>query len=149
MATKRTESILLIEDDLNDAELLRRALRTANLHTPLTVVEDGEAAVRWLAARIDVPPAQRPDWPKIILLDIKMPRMSGWEVLEWLRRRPAGCRLPVIVLTSSQEEQDVARAYDLGVSSYLVKPVSFDDLKDMVRAIHHYWMDLNEQPAAE
>jgi CheY-like chemotaxis protein len=149
MAKNQTGTILLIEDDLNDAELLRRALRKANLHTPVAVVEDGEAAIRWLSTRIESPPANGSERPKIILLDLKMPRMSGWEVLEWLRRQPGGHGLPVIVLTSSQEEEDVARAYKLGVNSYLVKPVSFDELKDMIRSVHHYWMDLNEQPNAE
>jgi CheY-like chemotaxis protein len=146
MTGKKKEFLLLIEDDPNDAVLFRRALRKANLSTPVTVVEDGEAAIRWLEARAEPPSPGESDWPRIILLDLKMPRISGLEVLDWIRRQPGGRRLPVIVFTSSRESEDIARAYELGVSSYLVKPVSFDALKEMIRTMHHYWMDLNEKP---
>jgi CheY-like chemotaxis protein len=143
---KKRKSILLIEDDPNDAALFQRALHKMNLATDLTVIEDGDAAIRWFQVKASAAPEQNPDWPWIVLLDIKMPRMTGMEVLEWLRRESRFCRLPVIAFTSSREPDDIAQAYRLGVNSYLVKPVSFDQLKEMIRMMHHYWMDLNERP---
>jgi CheY-like chemotaxis protein len=143
---KNRKSILLIEDDPNDAALFMRALRKLNLATNLSVIEDGDAAIRWFQEKASAPPAQNPDWPWIVLLDIKMPRMTGMEVLEWLRRESRFSRLPVIAFTSSREPADIAQAYRLGVNSYLVKPLSFDQLKEMIRMMHHYWMDLNERP---
>ncbi len=143
---KTRKSILLIEDDPDDAALFKRALRTLNLSTRLTVIEDGDAAIRWFQEKASVAPEEIPDCPWIILLDIKMPRMTGLEVLEWIRRQSRFCRLPVIAFTSSRETADIAQAYRLGVNSYLVKPLSFDQLKDMVRKLHQYWMDLNERP---
>jgi DNA-binding response OmpR family regulator len=143
---KLRKSILMIEDDPNDVALFRRALSKSNLDTDVIVAEDGDVAIHWLESKLASPSPEPADWPWFILLDIKLPRTSGLEVLEWLRRQPAGCRLPVIALTSSREREDIARAYRLGVNSYLVKPVSFDQLKDMVRAMHHYWMELNERP---
>jgi CheY-like chemotaxis protein len=146
MTEKAPPTVLMIEDDPNDAALFRRALRKSNLSTPVTVVEDGEAAIRWLGAKSDTSSAGEPGWPRIIVLDLKMPRRSGLEVLEWLRTQPAWRRMPVIVFTSSRESSDIAKAYALGVNSYLVKPVSFDAWKEMIRTMHHYWMDLNEKP---
>jgi CheY-like chemotaxis protein len=143
---KIRKSILLIEDDPNDVALFRRAMRKLNLATEVTVVEDGEAAIRWLKAKADSASPEKADELWIILLDIKMPRMSGLEVLEWIRRNPGLCRMPVIALTSSRESADIARAYELGINSYLVKPLAFDQLKETVRMMHHYWMDLNEGP---
>ncbi len=142
---KIRKTVLMVEDDPNDVALFRRALRKSNLDTEVMVVEDGESAIRWLQAKMDASSPEEADWPWIILLDIKMPRTSGLEVLAWLRQQPALCRLPVIALTSSREREDIAQAYQLGVNSYLVKPVSFDQLKEMVRVMHHYWMDLNER----
>ncbi|MGB7539322.1 MAG: response regulator [Anaerolineales bacterium] len=143
---KTRKSILLIEDDPNDAALFKRALRKLNLATNLTVIEDGDAAIRWFMEKASSTPEQNADWPWIVLLDIKMPRMTGMEVLEWLRRQSRFCRLPVIAFTSSREPADIAQAYRLGVNSYLVKPLSFDQWKEMIRMIHHYWMELNERP---
>jgi CheY-like chemotaxis protein len=146
MTDKGKPFVLMIEDDPNDAALFRRALRKSNLPTPVTVIDDGEAAVRWLREKAEASPAGDPEWPRIIVLDLKMPRRSGLEVLEWLRTQPGGRRVPVVVFTSSRESRDIARAYALGVNSYLVKPVSFDAWKEMIRTMHHYWMDLNERP---
>jgi CheY-like chemotaxis protein len=142
---KNRKTILLIEDDPNDIALFKRALRKLNLATPLRVIEDGDAAIRWFQKNLDSP-EENPDWPWIVLLDIKMPRMNGLEVLEWLRREDRLTRLPVIAFTSSRETADIAQAYRLGVNSYLVKPLSFDQLKEMIRILHQYWMNLNERP---
>ncbi len=143
---KIRKSILLIEDDPNDAALVRRALRKLNLSTDLTVIEDGDAAIRWFQEKASAAPEKKTDWPWIVLLDIKMPRMTGMEVLAWVRRQSRFCHLPVIAFTSSREPADIAQAYRLGVNSYLVKPLSFDQLKETIRMMHHYWMDLNERP---
>jgi CheY-like chemotaxis protein len=138
--------ILLIEDDPNDAVLFRRALRKLNLATTVTVIEDGDAAIRWLREKAESPASTDPDWPWIILLDIKMPRMTGMEVLDWVRTQSRVRRIPVVAFTSSRESADIAQAYQSGVNSYLVKPLSFDQLKETVKAMHHYWMELNERP---
>jgi len=140
------KSLLLIEDDPNDVALFRRAARKVDRSEEILVAEDGEAAVRILEARAEQLPAEANELPWMILLDLKMPRKSGLEVLQWLRGQPRLRHLPVIIFTSSRESSDIARAYELGANSYLVKPVSFDQLKEMVRVLYHYWLDLNEIP---
>jgi CheY-like chemotaxis protein len=140
------KSLLLIEDDPNDIALFRRAARKADLTEEILIAEDGEAAVRFLEASAKPLAEQAAGLPWIVLLDLKMPRKSGLEVLQWLRGQPRLRHLPVIIFTSSRERSDIARAYELGANSYLVKPVSFDQLKEMVRVLHHYWLELNESP---
>lgn len=142
-------TLLLVEDDVNDVLLFRRAMTKCNLANPLQVVGDGDAAVAYLAgkglyAERDVYPL-----PALILLDLKLPRKSGLEVLEWLRQQPGISRLPVVIMTSSQESTDVARAYELGANSYLVKPVEFNSLLEMVKALGLYWFILNEPPVLD
>lgn len=139
-------SILLVEDDPNDVLLIQRAFRKANLVNPLQVVSDGEQAELYLSGRGTYADRERYPLPVIVLLDLKLPRRSGLEVLEWLRGQPGLKRMQVVVLTSSREATDVNRAYDLGANSYLVKPVAFDALIDMVKALDLYWMILNEKP---
>jgi CheY-like chemotaxis protein len=146
MAEKIRKTILMIEDDPNDVALFRRAMRKLNLPAELVTAEDGDAAIRWLQSASESAAAGTGGWPRLILLDIKMPKVSGWEVLEWLRGQAAGRRTPVVVFTSSREAQDISRAYQMGVNSYLVKPVSFDLLKETVRSLHQYWLTLNERP---
>jgi CheY-like chemotaxis protein len=140
------KSLLLIEDDPNDVALFRRAARKAGLAVEILNAEDGDAAVQFLETRAGETADETPGIPWIVLLDLKMPRKSGLEVLKWLRGQPRLRRLPVIIFTSSRESSDIARAYDLGANSYLVKPVSFDQLKEMVRDVNHYWLELNENP---
>jgi CheY-like chemotaxis protein len=146
MTEKKRKSVLMVEDDPNDVALFRRALRKLNLPAELIAVEDSDAAIRWLQTASGSPRPGTTAWPHLILLDIKMPRGSGWEVLEWLRGRAAGHWAPVIILSSSRESPDISRAYQMGVNSYLVKPVSFEQLKEMVRSLHHYWLEINERP---
>ncbi len=138
--------ILLVEDSPDDALLIQRAFRKANLANSLQLVRDGEAAVAYLKG--DPPFSDRSQFPLpvLMLLDLKLPRRSGLEVLEWVRRDGPLKRLPVVVLTSSRESVDVNRAYDLGVNSYLTKPVGFDALLEMVKSVNLYWLILNEQP---
>jgi CheY-like chemotaxis protein len=143
---KIRKTLLMVEDDPNDVALFCRALRKSNFDTEVTAVEDGEAAIRWLKEKAASSGPGDPDRPWVIILDLKMPRISGLEVLEWIRRQPDWRRIPVIAFTSSRESEDIRRAYELGVNSYMVKPVPFDQLREMIRTIHHYWMDLNERP---
>jgi CheY-like chemotaxis protein len=139
-------TIVLAEDDPNDVLLIRRALARANIANPVAVVADGEAAVAYLEG-LDANGDPSPHGaPVLLLLDLKMPRLSGFEVLEWLRAQPALGRLPVVVLTSSREMTDINRAYELGANSYLVKPGSPDELLEIVRTLGMYWLVLNEPP---
>ncbi|OGG43811.1 MAG: two-component system response regulator [Candidatus Handelsmanbacteria bacterium RIFCSPLOWO2_12_FULL_64_10] len=139
--------VLLVEDDPNDVLLIQRAFRKANLVNPLHVVGDGEEAIAYLSGQGVYAERERHPLPILILLDLKLPRKSGHEVLAWLRRQPELKRLPAVVLTSSREAADVNRVYDLGANSYLVKPVAFDDLLKMAQTLNMYWLILNERPA--
>lgn len=142
----RSATVLLAEDDPNDVLLLQRALRRLNNTCTLQVVEDGEAAIAYLAGQTPYSDRDRFPLPALLLLDLKLPRRTGHEVLAWLRQEPGLKRLPVVMLTSSRETEDVNRAYDLGVNSYLVKPVGSDALLDLLRTLHRYWLRLNESP---
>lgn len=136
---------LLVEDSPSDVLLIRRALRKLGLEEPLVVLGDGEAAVAYLEGRGEYAARERHPLPTVLLLDLKLPRRSGFEVLSWVRAQPGLKRLPVVVLTSSRELEDVDRAYELGASSYLVKPVSLAEFTDMLASLRRYW-DLNERP---
>lgn len=135
-------AILLVEDDHNDVLLIKRAFQKVNIANPIIVVHDGEQAISYLAGR---EPYVDRALPMLVLLDLKLPRKSGHEVLEWLRQQPNLKRLPVVVLTASSESSDVNRAYDLGANSYLVKPVTFDALVEMVKTLNLYWLILNKR----
>lgn len=139
-------AILLVEDDANDVFLLRRAFNKAGIESGLHTVGDGEEAVAYLAGQGKFADRDQHPLPQLVLLDLKLPRRSGLEVLEWVRGRPELRRIPVIVLTSSRESRDVNRAYDLGANSYLVKPVSFEDLLSLTQALDRYWVAWNEGP---
>ena len=139
-----TEPILLVEDDNADALLIQRAIRKAKITNPVHRVDDGDAAVQYLAGAIE---GSSPT-PVVVLLDLKLPRRSGFEVLAWLRgNRAAMRRLPVVILTSSSQDADVNRAYDLGANSYLVKPGDPDGLLRVLQNVHTYWLELNQPPA--
>ena len=138
--------ILLVEDSPDDALLIQRAFRKANLANPVQLVRDGEEAVAYLSGGAPYDDRGRFPLPVFMLLDLKLPRRSGLEVLAWLRQESAVRRLPVVVLTSSRESVDVNRAYDLGVNSYLTKPVGFEALIEMVKNVNLYWLVLNESP---
>jgi CheY-like chemotaxis protein len=139
-------TVLLVEDDPDDVVLTQRAFKKANVANPLQVVTDGEEAVAYLSGQGRFADRGQYPLPMLLLLDLKLLRRSGLEVLEWLRAQPGLRRLPVVVLTSSKESQDVNRAYDLGVNSYLVKPVAFDSLQEMVQSLGFYWLMLNKSP---
>jgi len=138
--------ILLVEDSPDDALLIQRAFRKANLANPVELVRDGEEAVAYLSGKAPYDDRARFPLPVFMLLDLKLPRRSGLEVLAWVRQESVVKRLPVVVLTSSRESVDVNRAYDLGVNSYLTKPVGFEALLEMVKNVNLYWLVMNEHP---
>ncbi len=139
--------ILLAEDEANDVFLMQRAFAKAKLINPVQVVSDGEMALSYLKGVGEFHDREKFPLPMLILLDLKLPRRSGLEVLAWIRdQEPPIRRIPVVVLTSSKQSNDVNRAYELGANSYLVKPVAFEGLLDMVKALEMYWFIMNEQP---
>jgi CheY-like chemotaxis protein len=138
--------ILLVEDSPDDATLIQRAFRKTNLMNPVRLVQDGEEAIDYLKGTGAFADRDRFPLPVLLLLDIQLPRRTGLEVLEWIRTTPSLKRLPVVMLTSSKEQVDVNRAYDLGVNSYLTKPVAFEALVEMVKRVNLYWVLLNESP---
>ena len=144
MATGGPPDILLVEDDPDDVLLVKLALDMTSATIALRVVNDGDAAVAYLRG-IGRDGAHSP-LPRLILLDLKLPRRSGHEVLEWLRGQPGLRRVPVIVLSSSARQQDIDRAYDLGVNSYLVKPVQLQAFADTLADVVKYWTQVNCAP---
>jgi len=138
--------ILVVEDDPNDVLLIQRAFDKARILNPLQTVGNGDDAVAYLAGEGSFADRQRHPFPVLVLLDLKLPRRSGLEVLEWIRGQVGLKRLPVVVLTSSKETTDVNQAYDLGANSYLVKPVGFDSLLELVKSLEVYWLILNQKP---
>lgn len=139
-------TILLVEDDSNDILLIQRAFHRANLVNPLQIVTDGDLAVEYLSGIGKYADRDCYPLPMLMLLDLKLPRRSGLEVLQWLRQQPRLKRLPVVVLTSSKDSSDINNAYDIGVNSYLLKPPSFNDLVEIMRRINLYWLSLNQHP---
>ncbi len=139
-------TILLIEDDPNDVFLIQRAFSKAKIMNPIQTVKNGEDAISYLAGKDVFSNRERYPLPVLILLDLKLPRISGHEVLEWLRQQPGLKRIPVVVLTSSKQTFDINRAYDLDANSYLIKPVTFNALLEMVKTLNLYWLILNENP---
>ena len=137
--------ILLVEDNPNDAELALRALRKHNLTNHLEWVKDGAAALDFLFHRGDY--AARPNTlPRVVLLDLRLPKVDGIEVLRAIRANPETHDLPVVVLTSSREEQDLVATYQLGVNSFVAKPVAFDEFARTVAELGMYWVLVNRVP---
>lgn len=138
--------ILIVEDNQNDAEMALRALKQNKLTNKVLVVEDGEEALDFLFARGKFEKRKRSARPKIILLDLKLPKIDGREVLREIKSNEETKIIPVIVLTSSKEENDIVQSYKLGVNSYIIKPVDFDKFVDAIRDIGLYWLLLNQHP---
>ena len=138
--------VLLAEDDPNDVLLVQRAFQKIKITNPLQVTHDGEEAVAYLSGQVPYADRERHPLPVLLLMDLKMPRMSGLEVLRWLRQQPELRRLPVVLLTSSNQSPDINSAYELGANSYLVKPSGFDSLLELVKNLGVYWLVLNEKP---
>jgi two-component system, response regulator len=141
-------TILLVEDSPIDAEMTMDALREANLANPVVHVEDGEECMDWLHAR-GVFAERQGDDPAVMLLDIKMPRMNGLDVLKQVRSNDRFRRMPVVILSSSREESDLARSWDLGVNAYVIKPVDVSQFSQAVRTLGQFWTKLNQAPELE
>ena len=139
--------ILLVEDTPQDLELTLRALRKDNLVNRISVARDGVEAIEFLFGEGAHAGRNLEDGPKVILLDLKLPRLDGLEVLRRIKSDSRTKWIPVVVLTSSKEQSDVVASYDLGVNSYIVKPVNFDRFAATVRELGMYWLLLN-QPAS-
>jgi CheY-like chemotaxis protein len=132
-------TVLLVEDDLNDIFLVKRAFKAAHLENPLQVVTDGEEATNYLSGRGKYADRETYPLPKLIVMDIKMPRMSGFDVLEWIKHDGTLRRIPVIIVSSSNRPQDIDRGYELGANAYMVKPVSYRAVERLFESITHYW----------
>jgi CheY-like chemotaxis protein len=144
--TQRQIEILLVEDNPDDVELTLHALRREKLANSIHVARDGEEALDFLfsngkhAARSSEPP------PKLILLDLKLPKVDGLEVLKRLKADARTKAIPVVILTSSKEERDLIVSYHLGVNSYIQKPVDFDQFREIVKTVGLYWLVINQPP---
>lgn len=138
--------ILLAEDNPADAELTMRALKKNNLTNHVVRVSDGEEALDFLFARGAFSERKVENGPKLILLDLKLPKLDGLEVLRAIRSDPRTLVFPVVMITSSKEEQDIVASYRLGVNSYIVKPVDFEKFVAAVREVGMYWLLLNQPP---
>lgn len=147
MGARANYLILLAEDDENDVLMFRRAARKAKFDQPLQVVSDGEETIAYLKGEGKYHDRQKFPLPGLVVLDLKMPRGNGFEVLQWLRAQPSFQSMQVVVLSSSDEIRDINRAYELGANSFLVKPLSFDEFVGMLEALRSYclrvWQTMN------
>lgn len=139
-----TADILLVEDQPSDAELARRALHEIGLDSRLALTRRGTSALDYIFARGAYAHRSIKDVPRLILLDLKLPRLSGTEVLEQLKADPRTQPIPVVILSSSREAVDIRRCYALGANSYVVKPVDYVDFTTVVQRLGRYWLQLNE-----
>ena len=147
--TPNYDVILLAEDNEDHAILTRRAFKQAALINPVFVVQDGEEAIAYLKGEGKFSNRTEYPLPTLLLLDLKMPRKNGFEVLEWVRQQPSLAALRVVVLTTSDQIHDVNRAYQLGANSFLTKPVDFRDFVQLSSAIKGYWLWMSRAPEVE
>jgi two-component system response regulator len=146
MTTQQEVEVLLIEDNARDAELTVRTLTKRNLASRITHLKDGRQALDWLFGLGAFAGRNPSVHPKVVLLDLKLPKLDGLEVLRAIRADERTRLLPVVALTSSREERDVIECYRLGVNSYVVKPVDFDSFSSVVAEVGHYWLLVNHEP---
>ncbi len=142
----RNIKILVADDDQNDAFLLKRAFLRAGINTPMNFVEDGEQAIWYLEGRAHFADRRAFPLPNFVFMDLKMPRLNGFDVLRWVRQQPGLRRLPVLVFSSSADHRDVDLAYDLGANAYAVKPSKHDELQELVLSVESYWLRRNLYP---
>jgi two-component system response regulator len=138
--------ILLVEDNPNDVELALHAFKRYKITNNVHVVRDGAEALDYIFSTGGYASRSVLDRPKVILLDLKLPKVDGLEVLRRIRDDSRTCSIPVVVLTSSREDRDIAECYKLGVNSYIVKPVDFEQFTEAVRTLGFYWLLLNQPP---
>ena len=146
MNKRELRTILLVEDSMADAEMAMDALGEAHLANPVVHVQDGVECLDYLYCRGEWAGRETGD-PAVVLLDIKMPRMNGLDVLTRMRDDDHLRRIPVVILSSSREESDLARSWDLGANAYVIKPVDVDQFFDAVRTLGQFWAVLNQAPA--
>jgi two-component system response regulator len=149
MTTVNKKTILLVEDNPSDIELTIRAFERSRIANDLVVAEDGQEAIDYLWGQGKWEGRDIFDLPALTLLDLKLPKMSGHEVLRQIRAEPRTRRMPVVILTSSREEQDLAMGYDLGVNSYICKPVDFKQFASATEELGLYWLVMNETPKGD
>jgi CheY-like chemotaxis protein len=142
-----TVTVLHIDDDPNDTALLQAAARKANVNFCLQNVEDGEQAVAYLGGAGEYADRRLYPLPSLILLDLKMPRSTGFEVLNWVRSHPQLGKIPVVILSGSELKEDIRQAYSAGANSYLVKPIGFDALVTLVKNLSSVWLAATRQRA--
>jgi CheY-like chemotaxis protein len=140
------KKIILVEDNLSDVELAQRALRKLGINNPLVVLEDGKEALDYFFRRDKYSNLPDEDFPALVLLDLKLPIIDGLTVLKELRSNPKTRSLIVVILTSSKEEEDLVQGYEIGVNSFIQKPVDFSRFLDVMKQIGLYWLLLNEGP---
>jgi len=140
--------ILLVEDDPQDVELTLRAFRSENVKSPIEVVRDGEEALDYLFCRGPYGTRATDQPPTLVVLDLKLPKIGGLQVIEEMKANEASKLIPVVVLSSSGEQRDIAESYRLGVNSYIQKPVDIAEFRDAIRALAHYWVGVNRSPFA-
>ncbi|MBD2179129.1 response regulator [Pseudanabaena sp. FACHB-1998] len=138
--------ILLVEDNPADAELAIRALRRGRISNPIQVLKDGAEALDFIYCRGDYTHREFTDFPKLILLDLKLPKISGLDVLKHLKSDQSTQSIPIVVLTSSAQDSDVIESYKLGVNSYIVKPVDFEQFNQSIERLGFYWVVINKTP---
>lgn len=138
--------ILLVEDNVNDAELAIRELKKHNLANNLVHVTDGEQALEFIFGTGNYEGRSIDQVPKLVLLDIQMPKINGLEVLQKIKSNPVTKKMPVVILTSSKEDPDIQKCYDLGANSYIVKPVNFEGFAEAIKNLGFYWLLLNQSP---
>ncbi len=146
MESTQAVEILLVEDNGRDAELMVRALRKNHLANQLHVIEDGPEALDFIFRRGAYAQGSHAENPRVILLDIKLPKLSGLEILREIKSNPETRSVPVVMVTSSNEDPDIKTAYELGANSYVVKPVDFDSFQEAMSTIGLYWLLVNQRP---
>jgi CheY-like chemotaxis protein len=146
MAMQHPVEILLVEDDPDHVELALRALKKNNLANKVQVARDGEEALDFIFGQGKFEGRNVNDKPKLVLLDLKLPKVDGLEVLRKIREDKRTQYMPVVILTCSQQEQDIVESYELGVNSYIVKPVDFDKFVRAISELGFYWIVLNQPP---
>jgi two-component system response regulator len=139
-----TSEILYVEDNPNDIELTLRALKKRNLVNSIKIIQDGEEALEYIFCTGQYAERDKRQNPKIILLDLKLPKVSGLEILEQLKSNEQTKKIPVVVLTSSGEEVDMAKSYNYGANAYVVKPINFENFSDAVSTLGLFWLIINK-----